>query len=580
MSLPNESKDQPLWIYPKEDEALLESIVEEFRIHPVTAQVLVSRGISSIEEINNYLYAKLPDLYDPQLFPEMNQAIARVAEAFEAKQAILIYGDNDVDGMTGTALLVDLLKTLGAEVFYYVPNRNNLKQSLLLDALDYALKNNCKLLITVDCGITAAQNIEEIVKENVDVMITDHHEPTDTIPHCVATLNPKLNQANYPNRELTGVGVAFKLAHALINNFIERGWIDEKTIDLKDYLDLVALGTISDMGALLDENRILVRYGLQQMKHTKRIGLSKLFTISDLKSTDINVSEIASKIAPRLNSLGRIADPRKGVELLLIQDAEKAEALAQELNLNNIERRKIERNVSVQVDQMLQTDPAILKEKALVLYSPQWHPGVIPIVTTRLARQYNRPIVMLSVENGHAKGSARSIREFPLLPILKNNEQYLINFGGHDYAAGLTMDSAKIEVFKQAFIRDANAKLKDTDVISKLSIDARVDFEQINFDFMESLNLLCPYGNENPAPVLYCDVIQTWPPKIIGKQHLKLYVEQNGRMLEGIAFGMASRSKQIRKKNITLRIAFTPQINDFQNKISIQLLIRDFHIKQ
>lgn len=580
MSLSYETKDQPLWIYPKEDEPLLESIVKEFRIHPVTAQILISRGITSFEEINNYLYAKLPDLYDPQLFPEMNQAVSRVAQAFEKKEAILIYGDNDVDGMTGTALLIDLLKTLGAKAYYYVPNRNNLKQSLLLDALDYALKNDCKLLITVDCGITAAQNIEEIVKKDVDVIITDHHEPTDKIPHCVATLNPKLNQANYPNRELTGVGVAFKLAHALINNFIGRAWIDEKTIDLKDYLDLVALGTISDMGALLDENRILVRYGLQQMRQTKRIGLSKLFSISELESSEINVSEIASKIAPRLNSLGRIADPRKGVELLLIRDAEKAEILAQELNLNNIERRKIERNVSSQVDQTLLKEPKLLEEKALVLYSDDWHSGVIPIVTTRLARQYNRPIVMLSIENGHAKGSVRSIREFPLLPVLKKHDKYLMNFGGHDYAAGLSMDSTKIEDFKQAFIQEANNKLKDTDVLSKLSIDAKVDFEQINFDFMESLNLLSPYGNENPAPVLYCDVIQTWPPKIIGKQHLKLYIEQNGRMLEGIAFGMASRSKQIRKKNLGLRIAFTPQINDFQNKISIQLLIRDFQIKQ
>lgn len=579
MSLSAEQTDNPIWIYPKNDAKLSKQIIEEFSIHPVTAQVLVSRQFSSLEQINSYLYAKLPDLHDPQHFPDMDKAVERISRSIYNSENILIYGDNDVDGMTGTALLTELLENLGAKVFYYIANRNNLKESLIIDALQYALKNNCKLLVTVDCGITAAEGIRQVVKNNVDVIITDHHEPTDKIPHCVATLNPKLLNTNYPNRELTGSGVAFKLAHALINYFIGKGQPEAKKIDLKNYLDLVSMGTISDMGSLLGENRILVRYGLNQIRQTKRIGLKKLFSVCELKTNKMNVSEIASKVAPRLNSLGRIADPRKGVELLLIRDPEKAEILAKELDLNNIERQKIERKVSLDIDEILEKNSEILQEKAIVLYSENWHPGVIPIVTARLAKQYNRPTVIIAIDNDNVgKGSIRSIREFPLLPVLKENADLLLNFGGHDYAAGLTINKENIHAFKKKFIEKTNTNLKDVDILSKLTIDAKIDFDQINFDFMESLNLLEPYGNENPPPILYSDVKQTWPPKVLSNNHLKLYVEQKDRMLEGIAFGMAHKKKYIKKKNISLRIAFTPQINTFQNKISIQLLIRDFLI--
>jgi single-stranded-DNA-specific exonuclease len=576
MSSSDDDQDQTLWIYPKSKPEWSNEIIEEFRIHPVTAQILISRGFTSLDDINRFLYSKLPDLHDPSHFPQMDQAVNRVIQALKNSEGILIYGDNDVDGMTGTALLTDFLEQLGANVFYYVPNRVNLRKSMILDALEYALDNKCKLLITVDCGITASEGIKQVVQNDVDVIITDHHEPTDQIPLCAATLNPKLVNANYPNRELTGVGVAFKLAHGLTNELIKTGAISNSEIDLKSYLDLVALGTISDMGALLDENRILVRYGLNQISITNRIGLAKLFSICDLSLNDVSVSDIASKIAPRLNSLGRIADPRKGVELLLIKDPAKAELLAKELDLNNIERQKIERAVSSDVDQLLLNEANILDERAIVMSSSEWHAGVIPIVATRLAKFYNRPTAIIAIEDGVGKASIRSIKEFPLLAILKKCSDILINFGGHDFAAGMTILSENIGEFKKHFINQANSSLQDTDVLSKLTIDAKVDFDEINFDFMESLNLLAPFGNENPAPILYCDVHQTWPPKIIGTNHLKLYMEQRDRMLEGICFGMANRRKQIRKKNLLLRIAFTPQINTFQNKTSIQLLVRDF----
>lgn len=565
------------WVFPKEDLQLKDAIVKEFKIHPVIAQILVSRGFTTLEQIHDYLYAKLPDLYDPFLLAEMPQAVDRVCKAIANSENILIYGDNDVDGMTGTALLTEFLQSLGANVFFYASMRGTSRQSLIVEALEYALKNECRLLITVDCGITAAAEIAKVIERNIDVIITDLHEPTDKIPHCVATLNPKLLNNSYPNRDLTGVGVAFKLAHAITNQLVTEGKISPKKIELKRYLDLVALGTVADMGSLLGENRILVRYGLRQLRKTKRIGLAKLISISDIDLNDLTTFSIASKIAPRLNSLGRIDDPQKGVEVLLIRNTQVAEKMAQELDLNNMERQKIERVMTDDVEELIKKNPDIVNQKAIIISSDKWHPGVIAIIATRISKIYNRPTIVISLDKGIGKCSLRTIREFPLLGVLKDNAELLLNFGGHDFAAGLTLKETNIEEFKARFIAAAAAKLQDIDVTSKLPLDAEVDFRDLTFDFMESIKLLEPHGNENPPPILYSYAKQAWPPKVVGKTHLKLYLEQGDRMLEGIAFGKASYSPMLRKKDLLLRIAFTPQINNFQGQ-SIQLLVRDFQI--
>jgi single-stranded-DNA-specific exonuclease len=577
MTLPPKTQG-PIWVYPEERSELHQKIVKESGIHPVIVQILLSRGISSLDEIHEFLYAMLPNLLDPDLFQDMDKAVERVLKALENGEAILVYGDNDVDGMTAASLLTDFFREIGVKVVVDIPNRAALKKSLIGNALEVAVENNCKLMITVDCGITAAKEIEEVVNHGIDVIITDHHEPTSKIPLCVATLNPKLINSTYPNRELTGVGVAFKLAHAVTNALIERDLISESKIDLKNYLDLVALGTIADMGALRGENRILVRYGLKILSELKRVGLAKLFEVSELSPINATPSDIASKIAPRLNSLGRIADPIKGVELLLIRDSQQAEKLAQELDLFNIARQKIEREVAGDIETMIFEHPEISKEKAIVLHSDKWHPGIIAILSARIAKQYNRPTLIISIEQGVGKGSIRTIPEFPLLPVLKANSDLLINFGGHDYAAGLTIKEENIPLFKKRFIEAAELCLKEKDVLSKLYLDGQINFNELTFDFMESLSLLEPFGNENPPPILYCDAVQIWPPKVIGKIHMKLFLEQGDRMLEGIAFGLAGRREQLRRKNINLRIAFTPHINMFLNKASIQLHIKDFSI--
>jgi single-stranded-DNA-specific exonuclease len=576
--MPKPLKKETIWVYPKNEPILLKKIIDEFNIHPVTAQILISRGFTSLEEIHKYLYAKLPNLYDPSLFKDMDKAVMRVIKAIEANEGILIYGDNDVDGMTAAALLVEFFRKIQARVFYFIPNSNTQKKSMLVNALSFAVKNSCSLIITVDCGITAAEEIKEVVDQKIDVIVTDHHEPTSKIPLCIATLNPKLENSTYPNRDITGVGVAFKLAHAITNILTKSGKLPKNKIDLKNFLDLVALGTISDMGALIGENRIFVRYGLKQLRKTKRIGLLKLFAICDLNYHAFTPAEIASKISPRLNSLGRIADPSKGVQLLLVRDDKTATDLATELDLYNIERQKIERLASEDIDKYLEENPEIFNEKAIVLYSNKWHPGIIPIIATRIAKQFNRPTMIIAIDNGIGKGSIRTIPEFPILPTLKKAEDLLINFGGHDYAAGLTIAEENIPKLKKHFIASANKALSDSDLQSKLYLDASINFEDLTFDFMESIKLLEPFGTNNPPPILYCDAKQSWNPKVIGRSHLKFYLEQDNRMLEGIGFGMAERKNELKKKNPKLKIAFTPHINMFLNKASIQLQIKDFKV--
>lgn len=566
------------WIFPKLDEDWQNKIVKDFNIHPVTAQVLVARGYTTLDEIHSFLYGKLRELHDPKLFWDMPAAIKRIVHAIKHDQPIMIYGDTDVDGMTGTALLTEFLRSVGAEVYPFLPSRNLIKQSAMFDALEYCLKKQVNLMVTVDCGITAANIIDEFVKRGIDVIVTDHHEPTHKIPNCIATLNPKLINSTYPNRDLTGVGVAFKLIHAISNHLVTYQKYPKNKINLESYLDLVALGTVADMGALLGENRILVRYGMERLKKTKRMGLIKLMEVAEVNLDELSTTDIATKIAPRLNSMGRIDEPRKGLDLLLSTEEKEAERLAIEFDLNNEERQRIEKEMFAELEELLDKDKSVLKQKALILTSKKWHPGIIPILAAKIAKQYNRPVVLITIEGGVGKASMRTIRQFPLLPILKANEDLLLNYGGHDFAAGMTIPEKNIEKFKKKFLSMATRMLKSADLISKLRLDAEVSFEDLTFDFLESLSLFEPFGNENQPPVFYADVQQSWLPKIVGNVHLKMYLEQNGRTLEAIGFNMGHRKSEITRKDLKLRIAFIPQINRFLQKTSIQLLIRDFKV--
>lgn len=569
---PFHTAEPPVWMCPKINQELVTSLGKELYFDRTFTEILVSRGFDTKDAIHRHLYSKLPDLHDPFLFPEMPNAVERVFQALKKGEKILIYGDNDVDGMTGTALLAEFLTYLGGKVLFYISNRAAiLRQSLILDALEFALKNECTLLITVDCGITAAEQIEQVLKHNIDVIVTDHHEPTDRIPNCIATLNPKLVRSPYPNRELTGVGVAFKLAHALTEQALLEEWNPGKKIDLKRYLDLVAIGTVADMGALVGENRVLVSYGVEQLRKTKRIGLARLLSICETDIDDSTTAIISSKIAPRLNSLGRIADPQDGVRLLLVRNALAAEKMAIELNLYNIERQKIEKMMTKDILRIFEQNPEILTKKAIIMASKKWHPGIIAILAMRISKFYNRPCILIALEGQIGKASIRSIPEFPVLNALKELSPLLLSYGGHDSAAGFIIKEHNIPVFTERFCSIVDKNLQERYIHPKLCIDAEVPFKTLTFELMDSLTLLEPYGYGNPTPVFSTRAKQSGEARVIRRQHLKFHLEQEDRVLEGIALGQAARYKEFVDWDGLLDVAYTPQISGS----AIQLIIRD-----
>lgn len=568
----------PRWLEPIQDDIWLQQIIEEFHIHPVVAQTLVSRGFRTLKDIHSFLYASLRDLYDPYLFVDMTRAVDRLVVARKKAEKVVIYGDTDVDGMTAAALLVDYLTTIGVQAFPFLPSRDS-RHNEMREGLDYAKSIGSRLVITVDCGITAAAEIAQFTTEGVDVIVTDHHEPTHKIPHCLATLNPKLLDGAYPNRDLTGVGVAFKLIHALTIYLVKTKKIPPKKVNLESYLDLVALGTIADMAPLLGENRIFARFGLKRLAQTRRLGLLKLFEVCDVDpGKGITALDIASKVAPRLNSIGRIDEGRKGVQLLLAADWEQAAHLAQELDQQNTERQKIERQMSEHLEELIANDPSSVEGPMIVLSSDAWHPGIVPILSARLAKQYSRPVCLIAVENSVGKGSLRTIPQFPLLPMLHESSDLLIDYGGHDFAAGLTIHAGDVSAFTQAAKRYAEHHLHDLELAAQLQIDAAVSLSDLNFELLDALSLFEPYGQDNPPPVFSSQVKQSWPPKVVSGNHLKVYLEEEGRMLEGIGFGMADMKASLRRKTIEIKAAFTPQINRFLNKTSIQLLIRSLQV--
>ncbi|MBF5051026.1 Uncharacterized protein CLAVI_000653 [Candidatus Clavichlamydia salmonicola] len=567
------------WVYPTINLLGVEKIVKEFSIHPVTAACVFSRGSVSIKEVNRFLYAKLPDLYDPRFLPGMTASVLRIVAAMEKGEKILVYGDTDVDGMTGTALLVEFFRDIGIAVDYLLPSLEGSRHDYFYQLADEAKIRSCSLIITVDCGTSAGKALTKVVKDGIDVIITDHHELTDKLSECTAVLNPKRAPLSHPSRDLTGVGVAFKLVHAITHYLVGMGISSDRLPDLKKFLDLVALGTVADMGVLKDENRILVTYGIKQLRMTSRVGLRQLMEDVGVKQEEAKASDISLKIAPRLNSLGRVGKPMKGIDLLLTEDLSQAKFLSEQINDMNRRRQMLEQHALHDVEVKLAKEQDVLKSKAIFLFSDKWQSGIVPLLATRLSKNYNRPAVVVAIEGNVSKGSARTVRNFALLPILSKCKDFLINYGGHPYAAGFTLKEDNLIPFKKRFLHIINSSLRPQDIVAKMFLDAQVDFEALNDDLMASLDLLEPFGNENPPPVFYCDVNQVRMPKIIGGAHLKVYLKQNSCVLEGMAFGMIDKLAFLKKTiHQTLRIAYTPQVYGAYGKYSIRLILKDFQL--
>lgn len=568
------------WDYPKHNEVFLKKISKEFHLHPAIAQVLISRGFQSIQEIRDFLYPQLSSLHSTSLFLDMEKAVVRLLQAKANNEHVMIYGDGDVDGITGVTLIVEFLQILGVKTSYCCSGTLFKQHGETASLISQMLQDGISLLITVDCGITAGKEVQAINKQGIDVIVTDHHMPTGKLPHCIAMLNPKLDKNPYPNKELTGVGVAFKLVCATYEELIQQdaSWKDK--IDLLRFLDLVSLGTIADVGRLSGENRILVSYGIKEIAKGKRLGLKKLCSLSGVDKSEVSSTNLGIRITPKLNSLGRLADSSQGVKLLLSQDPKNIGTIVSELSVVNQERQRIEAEVLRDVERILAANPKLTAQSAIVLASPNWHSRVIPIISARLARTYNKPVAIIALQDGIGKGSLRTIGSFPLLGVLRKCESFFLSYGGHDFAAGLMIKEDQVEGFRKKFIHLVSSSLRKDDAMRTLSLDVGMDFSRINRDLIASMELLEPFGKGNVSPVFYTKAIQVRYPKLLAGNHVKLYLNSGERNLEGTAFGQGDKISLLKANwNIPLDIAYTLRIMRRSARGAIRLLIQDFRIQ-
>ncbi len=567
------------WVIAPQNLKLQKIFSKEFEIPLVTAQVLVNRGLQDVNEASLFLHGKLSQLHDPFIFSDMKNAVDRIYQAIEKKEKIVLYGDYDVDGSTGTALLLYVFRDLKAEVEYYIPHRVEEGYGVNKMALDTLKKEKAKLIITIDNGISAVKEIEYAGKLGIDVIVTDHHEPKEELPKCVAILDPKAPGEKYPFKGLSGVGMAFKLAHAIVRRGLEINYPPAKDIDLKEHLDLVALGTVADVVPLTDENRIMVKHGLKKLSRTSKVGLKVLKEKSGLND-EISTGQVAFRLAPRLNASGRIGDARNSIDLLCTLEEEDAVALAHTLEETNRQRQEIERHVLEEAMKQVKSNIDLENDPVIVLDGENWHSGVIGIVASRLVGTYYKPTVIISVDGKEGKGSARSIKNLHILEALTDCEKELKTYGGHKQAAGLSIETKALEKFRTKFTQSVQSRIKPEDLIPELEIDMEVKLGDITYDLLDSLEQLSPYGYENPRPIFISRNLEALRPSLVGKNHLKLMFTDGNDTIDAIGFDMADALKLIRKPGTKVDVAYRPQINTFRGNSSLQLQIEDIRISQ
>ena len=549
------------------DEDCARVLSEQLHISPILAQLRVHRGITSAECGRHFLDDSLEHSCDPFLMKGMETAVQRICQAIEEKEKIIIYGDYDVDGITATSLLYLVLSDLGAEPSFYIPERQSEGYGLNREAVQHLKEQHTSVLITVDCGISS-YDIIDCFRDDMDIIVTDHHEPPADIPPAYAVLNPKQAGCAYPFKDLAGAGVAYKLCQAL--------WLRLCGEALAGYTEIAALGTIADLVPLTGENRIIVRDGLQRMREGYNTGLQALLTVSGLTPDSISAGRIAFTAAPRLNAAGRISHAEKGVRLLLETDEEEAGRIAEELNELNKERQDIEHDIARQAVRQIEKEQRSL-DGVLVAYGQDWHAGVIGIAASRLVEEYYRPSLVISIHDGIGKGSCRSITGFNMYEALQYADDLLIQYGGHPMAAGFSIQAERIEDFRQRLIDYAAAHMKKEDYVPQLAIDGELQPDDITLSLVSELSQLEPYGMGNSRPVFSlcgCTIDEVRP---IGrdKKHLRLVLRSGKHSrLSGVGWSMAEACDEIMEGDC-VDVAFQLERNEFNGVSSPQLVVQD-----
>lgn len=552
------------WLIKKQDEAAVAEIRKQFGFCDAVARVLYNRGLTDRKSIESFFDIDIANLHDPLLLADMEKATSRIKRAVENGEKITVYGDYDVDGITSVVLMYRCLTSLGANVDYYIPDRTEEGYGLNSSALRSIYDSGTSLIVTVDTGTTAVEEIAEAENYGLDVIVTDHHECKPTLPVCVAVVNPKRPDSVYPYKELAGVGVVFKLVCALIGD-------STKAFSL--YGDLVSIGTIADIMPLVDENRVLVSLGLDLLRKRPSCGIKALLEASGgYKHGQITASTIAFQVAPRINAAGRIGDPKRSVELLLCEDPEQAASLAEGLCDENRTRRRMEADIIADVEKMLENrNPS---DRIIVVGSENWHHGVIGIVASKIVEKYHLPCILVCFDGDRAKGSARSIKDVSMFELLTQSSRHLEKFGGHEMAAGLTLARKDFDGFVRDITAIANEKITDDMMIPVVESECEIPFSEISLDTVHELQRLEPFGTGNPTPnfafgnVVISDIIA-----VGAGMHLKLTFSYSGQDFSAMLFGTTLQDFDFATGD-TVDIVFSLSENFFNNRYSLNMSLK------
>ena len=554
-----------------EDELAVKDLADSLNISIVLARLLVERDIKTFDQSKNFFRPSTDSFHDPFMMDGMEAATYRLIQALTENQLITIYGDYDVDGTCATAILYMFLKELDANVEFYIPKRLTEGYGISSQAIDQVKSRNTSLLISVDCGITAIEETAYANKLGIDVIICDHHQPKDTIPDALAVLDPLKPSCNYPFKYLSGAGVAFKLAQGLAERIGKRDMPNK-------YLDLAALAGAADIVSLTDENRVIVSEGLNQINESPRPSVEALMEVSHLKPGSLNSGQIVFTIAPRINAVGRLGDAERAVKLLITEDKNEALELAQELENENYERRKIDVDTFESAIQIVEDTLDLENDRAIILHNEEWHPGVIGIVASRLVEKYYRPTILFTTIDGIAKGSARSISGLDIYEAIQKCEEHLIHFGGHRAAAGLAIEIENLSEFKTRFNEIVRSSVTQEDLMPEILIDSSLSFSEITPKFLRVLDRFAPFGPGNMRPVFVSEnVTVSNTPRIVGKNHLICSLQQNGsgRLFDCIGFNMGQFYDTIINSNGDLSVVYTIDKMVRNDKIFPQFRLKD-----
>ncbi|MZH40433.1 MAG: single-stranded-DNA-specific exonuclease RecJ [Nitrospinae bacterium] len=552
----------------------------ELQLPKAIAALLANRGVTTKESAKDFLEADFARLHDPFLMNGMQQAVDRVIHAFEKKESITVFCDYDVDGVTSAAFLTHFFRDLNCPVEAYLPERQSEGYGLNSEAVRKIRESGANLMITADCGITGVKEVALANEIGLDVIVTDHHQVGEEgLPPAVAVLNPHRADCNYPYRFLSGVGLAFKLAIAVRKRLYMEGWPKESLPNLKRHLDLLALGTIADVAPLTGENHILTLHGLEMLSVTAKPGLVALKETAGIVG-NVDARSVGFGLGPRLNAAGRLGRADSGLHLLTSTDLKEAKSLARELELTNKERKDIQEETVAEAEELFRNEVDIKKDRVIVLASEIFHPGVIGIAASRMVDKYHRPTVLIAIEGDQGKGSGRSIPKFNLFKAFTDCGEHLLQFGGHAYAAGLTIKEDQVEAFRNAMNEVGHRHLNEEDLIPEVGVDTVLRLDEIDLSFYSRLALLEPFGAENPVPCFLSQGVQFQEVKQIGKEknHVRFRVRQGSGRIEGVGFGLAEVFDSVEVATETFDIAYEINLNTWNGREKLEIKLVDLRL--